>query len=280
MSYQDAPGLRWTLLKEILTSPKHYRHRLDTPREDSPALALGRGYHAAVLEPDVFDATAIAAPEEHLTPSGALSTKKATLEWRASLPPDALVLSPAIRDTCLRIRDAVHDHPDAARWLDMARDRERAVYWTETIDGTDVACKAKLDAWCPREGLLWDLKGIGGIAPFSVHRCQREIVSRHYHAQLGYYLRGLEMSGELVRSIGWVCVETRAPFDVCVIEASGDLLQCAREDADKAVIAYAHALGSDYWPGVAPERVVMDPPAWMLGNEDADADELEIEEAA
>ena len=35
-------------------SPRHYQHRLTTPRSDSPAMRLGRAIHTAVLEPDLF----------------------------------------------------------------------------------------------------------------------------------------------------------------------------------------------------------------------------------
>lgn len=279
--YNDMDGVRWSVLRDILTSPKHYRHREQHTRDDSPAMALGRAVHCAVLEPERFRAEAVQPPPEHLTPSGALSTKPAARAWLESLGPEPMVLSERDWDACLRIAEAVAEHPDAALWLDEARVREHAVQWTETIDNVDVQCKAKVDAYCPRLSLLWDLKTVGGFAPFTLHRCEREIVSRLYYAQLGFYLRGLEAAGNVVESIGWICVESRAPFDVAVIEADADLLQAAREEADKAVIAYAHAVGSGSWHGVAPAKVVMRPPAWMLMDEDNTADEeLEFEEVA
>lgn len=276
MTYNDLPGVRWSDLRAALQSPKHLQHQLANKRSDSPAMAFGRAVHCAVLEPQRFAVEAFDYPEEHVTPSGAVSTSKPTREWLASLPAETMLLTTADRDAIARIVEAIEAHADASLWLAEAREREVEVQWTETIDGTDVACKAKADAYCPRLSLLWDLKTVGGFAPFSVHRVEREIVSRLYFAQAGHYAKGLEHSGRRVDSVGWVCVESKAPFDVIVIEADADLMQACRDEADKALIAYAHAVGSGDWHGCAPARVVMSPPAWMLKAED-DATELELD---
>ena len=276
MGYNEAPGIRWSDLRAALQSPKHLRHQLEAERADSAAMAFGRAVHVAVLEPDRFERECVVAPAEFVTGSGSLSKSKKVDEWLAGLGPEPLALTAKERDGCLRIRDAIEQHADASIWLAEATMREVELSWTETIDGQDVQCKAKPDAYCPRLSLLWDLKTVGGFAPFSVHRVQREIVSRLYFAQAGHYGKALEHAGHKVETVGWICVESKAPWDVIVIEADGDLLQAGREEADKALVAYAHALGNNDWPGCAPTRVVMPPPAWMLPGED-DATELELD---
>lgn len=48
--YRKAEGISSTELKKIMKSPAHYKHWLDNPQEDTPALLFGRSAHKYVLE--------------------------------------------------------------------------------------------------------------------------------------------------------------------------------------------------------------------------------------
>ncbi len=52
--YLKLPAVNWSTLKAGRTSPLHYKHRLENPLEDSTRLAMGRGAHTALFEPDRF----------------------------------------------------------------------------------------------------------------------------------------------------------------------------------------------------------------------------------
>src|SRR5690242_14058178 len=71
--YRALPGVSITRLKELKRSPKHYRYRLDHPRETAP-LTLGGAAHVACLEPERFDRDF--ATWTRRTASGAMAPRK------------------------------------------------------------------------------------------------------------------------------------------------------------------------------------------------------------
>lgn len=259
--YDTAPGIRWSHLSAVLDSPLHLRHRIATERTDTAPMRLGRAIHAAVLEPDLFDASAHVVPEGYVTATGGLSTAKAVREWVESLGDDPLIVTPAEREACLRIRDAVQAHEDGRVWLREATVRERPVYWTD--DSTGIACKAKPDAVCPRLGLLWDLKTTasrGGA--LSLDGIVRTIAQYRYHGQLAYYSRGLAQTGMPVEAFGWIFVESAAPYDVAVVQADDAMVAAGWAMAEQALSRYCEAEARQEWPGVAPRLTVVSLPRW------------------
>ena len=61
--YADIDAVNWSPLSAMRDSPLHYAHRLRTPRTDTPALAMGRAIHTAVLEPDAFPLGYVVRPD-------------------------------------------------------------------------------------------------------------------------------------------------------------------------------------------------------------------------
>ena len=52
--YRQKPGVNKSSLVEMLRSPLHYRYALEHPREDTPAMKMGRAIHSAFLTPEQF----------------------------------------------------------------------------------------------------------------------------------------------------------------------------------------------------------------------------------
>jgi len=62
--YTNHPGLSQSGAKELLRSPRHFQEYLNRDRsEQTPAQRLGTLIHLASLQPKVFDATIVVAPE-------------------------------------------------------------------------------------------------------------------------------------------------------------------------------------------------------------------------
>lgn len=80
-AYADIAAINWSTLKHLAVSAKMLRHRVDHPREDTKALALGRAIHCAVLEPERWRAEVIAEPDEWDLRSN--KGKAARAEWLA-----------------------------------------------------------------------------------------------------------------------------------------------------------------------------------------------------
>lgn len=246
-AYADMPGLRWSTLKAALTSALHLRHRLDgAARTDTPSLRMGRLVDCAVLG-DM--AGVVTVPEQYVTASGALSTGKAAAEWVAAQPPSATIATVAEVLAACRIAAAVRQHPVAGEWLARTTLRHHVLTWDEQ----GVACKAEIDAVCGGDGLIWDLKTTR--SPISVRSCLAAICAYVYHGQMGWYERGCQASGLDVRRIGWIFVESSAPYDVVAIEATDELIDEGRRLAEDALEVYLRGTRSGEWPGCAPAVV-------------------------
>lgn len=271
--YFDRPGLNWSTLKHALASPKALRHRMAEPVRQTDAMRLGTAMHLAVLEPDAYATDVVRAPDEYVTGSGSLSSAKAAREWLAAQG-DALVLTPGEAALIEARRDAVMAHPVASRWVSEALASglvEVEVEWTESHPvGGDIACKGKLDLIAG--GALLDVKNFSPRGEFSLRACEGEIVRRDYHAQLAWYLRGLEATGRPVpERIGWIMVEATAPHDVVCMVADEEMLAYAHDRAQLALDRYADAIASQQWPGIAPDaEVVVSLPGWARIDDDAD----------
>ena len=61
--YADIAALNWSSLKHMAESPLAYRWHLAHPREDTPALRLGRAVHARILEPAEYERRWAVAPQ-------------------------------------------------------------------------------------------------------------------------------------------------------------------------------------------------------------------------
>jgi len=190
-------------LKAIAQSPAHYRWQIDHPRDDSPAMRIGRAIHALYLqgiEPVVFD--------------GKRSTK-GYAEFVAPLgdaAEDVLIVSE--RDTVLRMRDALIRDTHATEILSRCPEREVSIEW----ELMGLPCAGRLD-----------LRGSGVLADLKSCRCAHprkflwEAENKfHYDAQLPWY----DVAGG-IRPIGpdtqWsdqylIAVENVAPYNVLVYQ--------------------------------------------------------------
>jgi exodeoxyribonuclease VIII len=266
-TYHELPGLNWSRLKYVLESPRAYRHAVDNPPSETPAMAFGTAVHMAVLEPERAAVELITAPPEYLTATGLLSTAKAAKDWIGTLPADAIVLTPAQRIAIDTVCKHLAEHAGAKEWLALAHHREHVLTWQETSAKID--CKACVDAW--GNGLLLDVKTWSPRGRFSPDGFMREALSRKYLGQLGWYFRGLEAAGQPVHLMGWVVIQSTAPHDVMVLELDVDAFDYALEEAQEAIDLF-HLWSSDGMPahGAYPEAVLCNLPAYLQRDDPAD----------
>ena len=250
--------VNWSTLKSILKSPRHYQHALATPRKDTPALAMGRAVHCAVLEPDEL------LLRYAVRPDGIdRRTKAGKEEWAAFVAANEGkdVLDADDYRRALAIRDAVRSHPVAAGLVTGAGENEQSIVWTR--DGID--CKGRLDRVTP--SAIVDLKTARDI---DARAFGRTAAAYAYHAQLAWYQDGWErVTGSRLPCV-IVAVESDAPHDVAVIDVDDDALEAGREDVARALAVLSECRASGEWPGRYPARVGLQLPAYLFADEGAD----------
>ena len=254
--YIAIPAINWSTLKEMARSPRHYQHRLVTPRDDTPAMRFGRAVHTATLEPDSF-------PVLYAVWDGARRGK----EWGnfvlACVEANREVLTRAEYDTCLHVRDAVRSDPVAGPYLQSALETEKVLEWTDS--GTGLKCKSRVDAL--GSGYVADLKTTRDAGPVEFPKTAARLMYAH---QLAFYCTGAEAvtGGEYEAVL--IAVESEAPHDVCTYIVSEDDLWAARDEVARLLARVKACTESGEWPGRFTEPQTLSLPPWAFEPDDSE----------
>ena len=202
--YHSRPELSSTGVRQLLDSPQKFRYWSDHPQPAKHAFDVGTATHTKVLG---IGSGTVEYPPEHLTPSGSVSTKAATVEWENEQR--ALGFTPIGPVDAARVNgmaEAVLADPDARRVLESLVGREVTV--VSDVDG--VPSRARFDLF---DGdAAGDLKTARDASPKGFNTS----VGRFgYHIQEQWYRDTLKAStGVELASFKFVVVESSAPYSV------------------------------------------------------------------
>ena len=243
--YSLLPGVNWSTLREMKRSPAHYKHRRETPREDTPAMRFGRALHCAVLEPDRF-------PVEWTLYDG----RRAGSAWTEFVTVNAgkSVLTLEDYQRVLDARDAVLAHKAARRLLRNGR-TEVTVQWVDPA--TRIKCKARLDHL--RGDVLTDLKTTRDV---DARAYGRLAANNGVIEQMAFYRRGLLATGHKDVAVNLVVVEAEAPHDVAVRTLDEDMLWAGDEIVGGLLAEVKRCRRLRRWPGRYPEPEPLAVPPW------------------
>lgn len=233
--YQCIPGISWSALSHIRTSPLDFRHNLLHPKPATAKMNLGSAIHAATLEPHVFEAT-----------YGVYDGKRGTnayAEWQEDNP-GRIDLKPDEWEQVLGAAHAVRralQGKQARRILRVCK-AEVTLRWTDPT--TRTRCKARPDLVGP--GVLADLKSTGSVDEHTFGRLSGDM---GYHGKMAFASLGLEALGRYPAAVFIIAVEQTAPHDVAVFELDA----ATRDRAESDVAHYLRTLQAcrraKRWPG-------------------------------
>lgn len=266
MIERDDP-VNWSSLKHMLTSPRHYRYHLTTPREDTDALKLGRVFHSMVYEPDTVESRYAVMPKFHAgwnddtaIKNGWDGGKQALAEWTADNA-DKEIVPGALYYRATGMREAIMGDPCARAFVEGGVS-EQQIEWTDALTG--IACRGRVDHI---NGRLSDLKSTSDLLGFN-----RQIARYKYHGQIAYYSDGLEANGfQFEWPPALIAVESSPPYDVAVFMVGDETMAAGRALYRSALDTLAECRKLDRWPGIARNGlrdVVL--PAWAMSEMDED----------
>jgi hypothetical protein len=264
--YERQARVNWSTLKALGRSPAHYRHLLLKPREDTPALRLGRCCHLAVLEPERFAAECVRWE----------GGRRAGKEWEAfrRKHAGAEILTEDEHTQCLAIQAAVRNDATAAKYVSRGQ-AERTILWTHEapavggLPGYSVDCKGRVD-FVAEVGALVDLKTCRDASPDAFGRSAWNF---GMHAQAAFYAAGYEAATGVRLPSVLVAVEKDAPHVVQVYRVPDAVLEAGREHCRALLDRLAVCRRDNHWPGFADgEELELMLPRWSGVNEDEDAD--------
>jgi len=299
--YQQAPGINQSGLKEFKRSAEHYYDKYlaeDRVRKETKAFRQGHLIHAAVLEPEIFDARYI----RELNPldfPNALRTaddlKAALIErgvevkskWNKAQLVEALIgfdpklyelvwdnivaiharkvgnkeiISGTDWDLCQAIRRRVEKHP-TAQFLRQYAKHEVSIFWTDEFTGA--TCKARLDTMLPNGILDTKTTDDASYDKFVKHT----IPDYDYHIQAAWYLDALSAAtGRLLPPESWIweVFEKARPFGIAYYNADEEMIRQGRSEYRALLEQYVVCAAEQDWPGYSLEIKPAKLPKWKL----------------
>jgi len=259
MGYEELEGVRQSHLKRILKSPAHFKFGSDFADEEksSPALLVGDAIHAAILEPDRFNAEFIVSPEFSGTGS-----RKAKEEWLGQNG-DKKVLTEAQHNQVIAAKRSLRESGlyETANKILSGGSPEHVFQWVDVTTG--IKCKGKADYVKP--GIVIDLKSTIDASPKSF---SRSIVNFGYLFQCAYYLDGMtHFTGEEHKDFIIIALEKTPPYGVNCFYLTSDDIQIGRRQYKKALGILYECLERDEWPGYSDGLTELILPKWARGDE-------------
>lgn len=254
----ERPSMSSTLGRTLLNqSPRHAwtdHPRLNPdwePSEGSKVFDFGRAAHTKILGVgDEYHAY----PEEMLASNGAASTKAAKQFAEDVRAAGGVPLK----------------QDDVDKIEAMALEMERALKANKiTLDPahSEVVALAEIDG-CPVRAMLDNAPFDGPIYDFkttesaSSDAFMRSVMNYGYDFQAGHYVETWKAATGEERRFRFIAQEKKAPFEVCVVELSGEVIEMAKRKTRRAREIWRNCLAADHWPGYPPGVNVIDLPAF------------------
>lgn len=253
-SYFDNPAVNKSTLWEMRKSPLHYWHLMhDTPREDTPAMQLGRAVHAAILTPTAYKRDFIVAPDiDKRTKAG-----KEAYEAFCKEAEGKEILSSANAETVRKMAKAYRKNPAAVLLLKQTR-REKPLFWTNPETG--VQCKCRIDALGE---YVIDLKTAmdAGTKVFS-----KEALRYGYDLQAAMYLEAARANGYNPKGFIFIVQEKSAPYLINIIRAGEAFIDRGTWIMRDLLTKYKTCVETNTWPGYGENEIILN--EWeVIGDE-------------
>lgn len=253
--YHAHPALSSTGARRILESPAKFDYWRSHPQPGKQSFDVGTAVHTKVLG---IGAGTIAYPDEHVTTSGSVSTKAATVAWADEQRANGLTpIAPAQAARIDEMAEAVLKHKTAGPLLERGGHSEASVFTTD--DDTGVDMRARFDYLAlTDQPIAVDLKTTAKNA--SVGGFTRTVADYGYDVQQEHYLRTL---GQRIPFV-FVVVEAVAPHLVGVHTLDIEWERMGQARVQRALELYAACTASGIWPGYPAEPQLISPPNWLV----------------
>lgn len=220
--------------------------------EPSDAMRLGTLLHLAILEPERYRDSTIAAPEcDRRTKEG-----KATWARFLEHANGRTVMSADEQLLVKSLADAVRDNQTAAHWLKQPGKREHSITWQDCETG--LICKCRRDVVL--DDVLVDLKTCRDASPEGF---AKSAAALGYNRQAAWYMDGhKEVTGKLPHFL-FIAICTQAPFEVACYELDADAIDLGRRQNRTALFALSDCIEHDDWQGPHEKQVTtLSLPRW------------------
>lgn len=262
-NYDGLPGVNFSILKHINTSPKMFVHSLSARHRPSAAMSLGSAIHAVVLEPNGFQ-DAFSVYTDGIRRGKAWDAFKSGQEGKT-------ILSGTEIEHVMKIANSVTGDPLACSFLTDIKP-EMTFQWVDPFTG--IECKGRVDGISADGSTIVGLKTTRAT---TMRQFSNEIVNFLYHAQWAYYHDAYVETYGKTPTMVEIVVCTQEPHDVVCYEVPGNVLMKghALYQGWLAMLKTCRATG--HWPGLSDGKLVpVELPLWAFDADDDDDDAGEV----
>lgn len=231
------------------------------PDEETPALAFGRDFHCALLEPDIFKSTTVVEPA--FGDCRKKENKATRDEWRARVGWDedpakskVRVIDKSLDESIRGMIKAVYAHPIASKAI---RDglAELTLRWKD--QDTGLQCKTRSDYYVRSRKMVVDFKSAidGSEKAFT-----KAVANYRYHVTDALYRASFAAIGEPIQHYMFVVVEKTPPYAIATYVLDMDAIQAGHNAASRDMAKLATALQNNEWPGYPVGIVKLELPPW------------------
>jgi hypothetical protein len=254
-TYHAHPALSSTGARRILESPARYKYWTEHQQPGKQAYDVGTAAHALILG---TGSGTVEYPEEHITASGAVSTKAATIAWAEEQRANGLTpIAPAQARKVNGMAEAVLAHETAGPLLERDGNSEASVFATDETTG--VPMRARFDRLA---NIGIDLKTTAKLA--SADGFARTVASYGYDVQQEFYERVYtQATGQERIPFVFIVVETEAPHLVGVHSLDVVWQQMGAAKVQRSLETFAECTATGVWPGYDTDVQLLSPPNWL-----------------
>ena len=251
----DTTAVSSSTLKSIFRSPAHCLAYQREGKTETPAMFNGRALHAALLEPEVFQAEFAVVPKvDKRTKAGKERWDLFCLEHEGKQ-----LISAEELDYIGRLKLSLERHPRARKLMELDGEAELSLFWTDL--GTGLALKARPDRLLRALPILVEVKSTCNAQKSAF---MRKIVDFDYHLSLAMYVAGVRQVQQLDVQPVFLVIEDRS-FELCLYKPDADMLRIGHQRFRYAVETYARCKEANHWPGYQPDGniEVISLPKWV-----------------
>jgi len=238
--YHKSSGISKSQLDIFRRSAYHYWSVFIDPRaperKETDAMRQGTIIHAAVLEPERFEAEYKVAP----------CKDKRTKKWKDFMLECGDGFSPITQaeyERAMRCHEAVRNHAWANAALSDGQAEVSA--FAEEPEAGNLEVRSRFD-WITTSGALVDLKTSLDASPWGFRKSVRTF---KYDLQAAMYKRVAELNHIADACFLFVVVEREFPFGVGVYQLSADAMAKGLANYHDLTSRFQECLRTDVWPG-------------------------------
>lgn len=262
--YSQWDAANFSTIKLFRRSAAHAREMMVNPPDQTPAMLLGSGTHAAVLEPVLFKAEWATAPVcDKRTKVG----KKTWADFVAANEGKE-ILTASEYEQCEGMMKGAHANPNVMELINNPGHTELSFVWID--EETGILCKGRID----RFGRLWGNSVIADLKTTenaSEDAWNYEVRKYLYHVQAAFYLDGLEAAAPAIgRKFIWIALEKNPPHAVALYEPDEATIDKGRRMYHNYLRQWGLCKEAGVWPGYATGIQPLLLPDWALRTEEGE----------